>query len=148
VAQAKAQADDAEVAADNAPGPTSAIMGAPPETGNSVFPGGMAAGQSAPGQSGVQGMDSLEFSPNLEFVLNIPVEISVELGRTRMTIGRVSELAPGAPVILSNVENEDLSIYANNKLIAKGSVVVDHEKYGIRVTEVVTRMERIRSLSE
>jgi len=148
VAQAKAQANDAEVAADNAPGPTSAIMGAPPETGNSVFPGGMAAGQSAPGQSGVQGMDSLEFSPNLEFVLNIPVEISVELGRTRMTIGRVSELAPGAPVILSNVENEDLSIYANNKLIAKGSVVVDHEKYGIRVTEVVTRMERIRSLSE
>lgn len=87
-------------------------------------------------------------SPNLDFILNIPVEISVELGRTRMTIDRVSRLAPGTPVILSNVENEDLGIFANNKLIAKGSVIVDHEKYGIRVTEVVSRMERIRGLGE
>jgi flagellar motor switch protein FliN/FliY len=148
VAQAKAQADDIEVAVDDAPGPTPPFIEGPSETGDAVFSGGMAVEQAVPRQNGVQGTDLLEASPNLEFVLNIPVEISVELGKTRMTIGRVSKLAPGAPVILSNVENEDLSIYANNKLIAKGSVIVDHEKYGIRVTEVVTRMERIRTLSE
>jgi len=87
-------------------------------------------------------------SPNLDFILNIPVDICVELGRTRLTIDRVSKIAPGTPVILSSVENEDLGIFANNKLIAKGSVFVDHEKYGIRVTEVVSRMERIRGLGE
>jgi flagellar motor switch protein FliN len=94
------------------------------------------------------GVDLEDASPNLDFVLDIPVKITVELGRTRMKIGRVSTLIPGMPIILSNVENEDLCIFANNRLIAKGTVIVDHEKYGIRVTEVITRMERIRRLSE
>ncbi|MCF8084798.1 MAG: FliM/FliN family flagellar motor switch protein, partial [Deltaproteobacteria bacterium] len=79
---------------------------------------------------------------------NIPVEIRVELGRTQMTIGKVNRLSPGTSVALSNVEDEDLAIYANNKLIARGSVVVDHEKYGIQVTEVISRMERIKRLGE
>ena len=87
-------------------------------------------------------------SPNLDFILNIPVDISVELGRAKITIGRLRELGPGSPVILSSLENEDLDIFANNKLIAKGEVIVENEKYGIRVTEVVSRMERIKGLGE
>jgi flagellar motor switch protein FliN len=87
-------------------------------------------------------------SPNLDFILDIPVDITVELGRTRMKIGRVSAVKPGMPIILSNIEDEDLSIFANNKLIARGAVIVDNEKYGIRITQVITRMERIRRLSE
>jgi flagellar motor switch protein FliN len=147
VAQAKAQADDAGVSVDETslPGPLAEEAAVEQEAGVS---GRIPAQDCVHPQIGAQEMGLQEASPNLEFVLNIPVEISVELGKTRMTIGRVSQLAPGAPVILSNVENEDLNIYANNKLIAKGSVIVDHEKYGIRVTEVVTRMERIRTLSE
>ncbi|MCF8143264.1 MAG: chemotaxis protein CheX [Deltaproteobacteria bacterium] len=147
VAQAKAQADDAGVSVDETslPGPLAEAAAVGQEAGVS---GRIPAEDCAHPQVGAQEIGLQEASPNLEFVLNIPVEISVELGKTRMTIGRVSELAPGAPVILSNVENEDLNIYANNKLIAKGSVIVDHEKYGIRITEVVTRMERIRTLSE
>jgi flagellar motor switch protein FliN len=147
VAQAKAQADDAGVSVDETslPGPLAEEAAVEQEAGVS---GRIPPQDCVHPQIGAQEMGLQEASPNLEFVLNIPVEISVELGKTRMTIGRVSQLAPGAPVILSNVENEDLNIYANNKLIAKGSVIVDHEKYGIRVTEVVTRMERIRTLSE
>ena len=94
------------------------------------------------------GIDLMAVSPNLDFILNIPVDISVELGRTKMTIGRLRELGPGSPVILSSLENEDLDIFANNKLIAKGEVIVENEKYGIRVTEVVSRMERIRGFGE
>lgn len=93
-------------------------------------------------------MDSGTAAPNLDFILNIPVEISVELGRIRMPIGKVNGLSPGSSVALSNVEDEDLAIYANNKLIARGAVVVDHEKYGIRVTEVISRMERIKRLGD
>ena len=61
-------------------------------------------------------------------------------------MGQVSQLKPGAPIVLSNLENEDVSIFANDKLIAKGSVIVDHEKYGVCITEIVTRMERIKGL--
>lgn len=94
------------------------------------------------------GIDLMAVSPNLDFILNIPVDISVELGRAKITIGRLRELGPGSPVILSSLENEDLDIFANNKLIAKGEVIVENEKYGIRVTEVVSRMERIKGLGE
>jgi len=93
-------------------------------------------------------IDLMAVSPNLDFILNIPVDISVELGRAKMTIGRLRELGPGSPVILSSLENQDLDIFANNKLIAKGEVIVENEKYGIRVTEVVSRMERIRGFGE
>ncbi|MFP4087690.1 MAG: chemotaxis protein CheX [Desulfobacteraceae bacterium] len=100
------------------------------------------------GTHGQEEADLQVVSPNLDFILNIPVEIRVELGRTQMTMGKVNRLSPGTSVALSNVEDEDLAIYANNKLIARGSVVVDHEKYGIQVTEVISRMERIKSLRE
>jgi len=93
-------------------------------------------------------LDSYELSPNLDFILNIPVDISVELGRTKMTIAGLRELGPGSPVILSNLENEDVDIFANNKLIAKGEVIIENERYGIRVTEVVNRMERIRGFGK
>lgn len=99
-------------------------------------------------EDGDDGLDLMAVSPNLDFILNIPVDISVELGRTKMTIGRLRELGPGSPVILSSLENEDLDIFANNKLIAKGEVIVENEKYGIRVTEVVSRMERIKGFGE
>jgi flagellar motor switch protein FliN/FliY len=147
VAQAKPQADDAERPVDDALRPAALGEGAS-DAVEGGFSGGIAVEEDAHRQNGAQGMDLQEVSSNLDFVLNIPVEITVELGRTRMKIGRVSELTAGMPIILSNVENDDLSIFANNKLIAKGAVIVDHEKYGIRITEVVTRMERIRRLSE
>ena len=83
---------------------------------------------------------------NIDLILDIPIEVSVELGRTKMKIQEVSVLEAGASIILSNTEGEPLDIFANGRLIAKGEVVVENGRYGIRITEVVNRMKRIKSL--
>ena len=85
-------------------------------------------------------------SDNIDFILDIPIEVSVELGKTKMKIQDVSLLEAGKSIILSNTEGEPLDILANGKLIAKGEVVVENGRYGIRITEVVDRMKRIKSL--
>ena len=85
-------------------------------------------------------------SNNIDLILDIPIEVSVELGRTKMKIQEVSVLEAGASIILSNTEGEPLDILANGRLIAKGEVVVENGRYGIRITEVVNRMKRIKSL--
>ena len=84
---------------------------------------------------------------NLEFVLDIPIEITVELGQTTKKIGEMLELGQGSVVELSNLEGEPVDMLVNKTLIAKGEVVVDKEKYGVRITEIATNMERIRSLN-
>jgi flagellar motor switch protein FliN len=83
---------------------------------------------------------------NIDFILDIPIEVSVELGKTRMKLHELRELEPGTSIVFDNIEDEKLAIFANNQLIAKGEVVVERGKYGIRVTEVVSRIERIRKL--
>ncbi len=83
---------------------------------------------------------------NLDLILDIPLEITVELGRTKMKIDELLKLGPGSAVLLSNLEGEPLNILANEKLVAKGEVVVENEKYGIKITEVVSRLDRIKTL--
>lgn len=83
---------------------------------------------------------------NLELLLDIPIDITVELGRTKMTIDELLNLGPGSAVLLANLEGEPLDILANERLIAKGEVVVENEKYGIRITEVIDRLSRIKTL--
>ncbi len=85
-------------------------------------------------------------SNNIDLILDIPIEVSVELGRTKMKVREVSTLEAGASLILSNREGEPLEIFANGRLIAKGEVVVENGRYGIRITEVINRLERIKSL--
>ena len=87
-----------------------------------------------------------KFPMNVDFILDIPIEVSVELGKTRMKLSELRELGPGNSIVFDNIEDEKLEIFANNQLIAKGEVVVEKGKYGIRVTEVVSRLERIRKL--
>jgi flagellar motor switch protein FliN len=82
----------------------------------------------------------------LEFILDIPLEITVELGRTRMKIEELLKLGPGSAMTLSNLEGEPLDILANNTLIARGEVMVENEKYGIRITEIVSPRKRLESL--
>ncbi len=89
--------------------------------------------------------DAAGISRNIDFILDIPIEVTVELGSTRMKIHELRELRPGSSVVFDNIEDEKLGIFANNQLIARGEVVVEKGKYGIRVTEVISRMERIRS---
>jgi len=85
-------------------------------------------------------------SSNIDLILDIPIEVSVELGRAKMKIQEVGMLKAGASIILSNTEGEPLEIFANGRLIAKGEVVVENGRYGIRITEVINRVERIKSL--
>lgn len=83
---------------------------------------------------------------NMDFILDIPLEITVELGRTKMQINELLKLAQGSVIELSKLAGETLDILANQKLIARGEVVVIKEKYGIRLTEIISPMERIQQL--
>lgn len=86
-------------------------------------------------------------SPNLELLLDIPLEISVELGRTRMIINDLLQLGQGSVIELNKLAGEPLEILINQKLIARGEVVVVNEKFGIRLTDIISPMERIKQLS-
>lgn len=83
---------------------------------------------------------------NLDMILDIPLEITVELGRTRMPIYELLQLGPGSAVALSRLEGEPVDILANDRLIAKGIVLVKDEKYGIQITEITGRLKRLRGL--
>ncbi len=82
----------------------------------------------------------------LQVLLDIPLQLSVEMGRTKMKIEDLLNLGTGSTVVHKNLEGEPLDILANNTLIARGEVIVENEKYGIRITEVVSSKERIESL--
>jgi flagellar motor switch protein FliN/FliY len=73
---------------------------------------------------------------NLQLLLNIPLEIVVELGRTKKKISEVLELTNGSIIELEKIAGEPLDVYVNNKLIAKGEVVVIEEHFGVRITEI------------
>ncbi len=79
---------------------------------------------------------------NVSFIQDIPVHIVVELGRTKMNIKDILGLGKGSAIVLSNLEGETLDIRANNRLIAKGEVLVENDKYGIRIKEILCTAER------
>jgi len=82
---------------------------------------------------------------DLDLLFDIPLEIKVELGRVRIKIQKLLNLAPGSALKLIKLEGDPVDILVNDTLIARGEVVVQNEKYGIRVTEIASRMDRIRS---
>ncbi len=83
---------------------------------------------------------------DLDLVLDIPVQVTVELGRTRLPIARVLQLAPGSVVELDDLAGSPLDLYVNGCLIAQGEVVVVNDRFGIRVTDIVTPSERMRKV--
>lgn len=86
--------------------------------------------------------------PNdLDMIMDIPVQLTVELGRAKMPIKSLLQLAQGSVVELSGLAGEPLDILINGFLIAQGEVVVVDEKLGIRVTDIITPSERLRRLS-
>ncbi len=96
--------------------------------------------------SGLSDTPASQPPANMELILDIPLELTVELGRTRMVIDKLLKLGQGSVVELSKLAGETLEILVNQKLIARGEVVVVKEKYGIRITEIVSPMERIEGL--
>ena len=97
-------------------------------------PGGARASS---GQNGVQSLD---------FILDIPLKVTVELGRSKMAIRDILQLAQGSVVELSKFAGEPLEVLVNDKLIARGEVVVVNEKFGIRLTDIISPVERIEQL--
>ncbi|MBN1516872.1 flagellar motor switch protein FliN [Candidatus Sumerlaeota bacterium] len=84
---------------------------------------------------------------NLDFLLDIPLTVKVEVGRTRMLLNDLLQLGPGSVVELNKLVGEPFEILVNDKLIAKGEVVVMNERFGVRLTEIISPIERVRSLS-
>lgn len=89
----------------------------------------------------------VNFTDDLNLVLDIPVKMTVELGRTKMTIKELLRLSPGSVVSLEGLAGEPLDILINGYLIAQGEVVVVSDKFGIRITDIITPSERMHRLS-
>lgn len=85
---------------------------------------------------------------NLEMLLDIPLEVTVELGRTKRSIGDILEFTQGSIIELDKLAGEPVDILVNQKLIAKGEVVVIDENFGVRVTDIVSRADRIKHLKQ
>ena len=83
---------------------------------------------------------------NLDVILDVPVTLSLEVGRTRLPIRSLLQLNQGSVVELERAAGEPLDVYVNGTLVAHGQVVVVNEKFGIRLTDVVSPAERIRKL--
>jgi flagellar motor switch protein FliN len=83
---------------------------------------------------------------NLDVVLDIPVTLSMEVGRSRISIRNLLQLSQGSVVELDRATGEALDVYVNGTLIAHGEVVVVNDKFGIRLTDVISPAERIRKL--
>ncbi|WLI77540.1 flagellar motor switch protein FliN [Kosakonia sp. H02] len=84
---------------------------------------------------------------DIDLIMDIPVKLTVELGRTRMTIKELLRLTQGSVVALEGLAGEPLDILINGYLIAQGEVVVVADKYGVRITDIITPSERMRRLS-
>lgn len=90
------------------------------------------------------GVGSLQ---DIDLIMDIPVKLTVELGRTKMTIKELLRLSQGSVVALEGLAGEPLDILINGYLIAQGEVVVVADKYGVRITDIITPSERMRRLS-
>lgn len=82
----------------------------------------------------------------LDMILDIPVQLSVELGRTKITIKNLLQLAHGSVVELDAMAGEPMDVLVNGTLIAQGEVVVVNDKFGIRLTDIITPSERMKKL--
>jgi len=88
-----------------------------------------------------------ETSPqNIEMLMDVTLLVSIELGRTTMSIKDILEMSPGSVIELNKMAGEPVDVLVNNKLIAKGEVVVVDENFGVRVTDLASTAERIKSL--
>lgn len=84
---------------------------------------------------------------NLDMILDVPVTLSLEVGRARIPIRKLLQLSQGSVIELDRSAGEPLDVYANGTLIARGEVVVINEKFGIRLTDVISPAERISKLA-
>jgi flagellar motor switch protein FliN/FliY len=83
---------------------------------------------------------------NLQLILDIPLRVTVELGRTKMPVSELLNLTQGSVIELSKLAGEPMEVLVNDKLIARGEAVVVNEKFGVRLTDIISPTERIEQL--
>ncbi|MCK5255027.1 MAG: flagellar motor switch protein FliN [Deltaproteobacteria bacterium] len=83
---------------------------------------------------------------SIDFILDLPLQVTVELGRTQMLINDLLRLGQGSVVELSKLAGEPMEVLVNQKLVARGEVVVVNEKFGVRLTDVISPLERVEQL--
>jgi flagellar motor switch protein FliN/FliY len=89
-----------------------------------------------------------EWSRGLDFILDIPLEVVVELGRSRIVISELLQMSKGSIVELSKLAGEPMDIYVNGKLFARGEVVVVNEKFGVRLTDIVNPIDTMPEVAK
>ncbi len=105
----------------------------------------MENGSTANGKNLPANVESAEHA-DLDFILDIPLELSVELGKARMLVNDLLQLGQGSVVELNKLAGEPLEIFINRKLVARGEVVVVNDKFGVRLTDIISPLERVRNL--
>jgi len=93
-----------------------------------------------------QSSGSKKIELNMDSLLDISVEISVEIGRTKMPIGQLLSLSKGSIIELNKIAGESVDILVNGKLLGKGEIVVVNERLGVKIVEIVTPKERVKEL--
>ena len=96
---------------------------------------------------GVTATTGGEGTKSLDLILDIPLTVAVELGRSKMLINDLLQLGQGSVIELTKLVGEPLEVLVNQKLVARGEVVVVNEKFGVRLTDIVSTMERVKSLA-
>jgi flagellar motor switch protein FliN/FliY len=103
--------------------------------------------QGSPAEFGMLQMPmGVGLQSNIDLLLDVPLQITVELGRTRMLIKDVLELGIGSVVELNKLAGEAVEVFVNNKLIAKGEVVVIDENFAVRITSIINPQDRLQAL--
>jgi len=89
---------------------------------------------------------STDITRNIEFLFDIPISVTVELGKTKLLLKDVLKLGEGSILELDKFEGEPVDILVNNKLIAKGEVVVINERFGVKIVDIISTQERVKQL--
>lgn len=107
---------------------------------------GIESGNQEPDQEVQRKKEIDEKIRKLDLILDIPLKVTVELGRTKMIVNDLLQLGQGSVIELHKLAGDPLEVLVNDKLVARGEVVVVNEKFGIRLTDIISPMERIESL--
>jgi flagellar motor switch protein FliN/FliY len=102
-------------------------------------------GGGSPASKNASGLSN-EKDRNLNLILDIPLKVTVELGRTKMPVSELLNLTQGSVIELSKLAGEPMEVYVNDKLIARGEAVVVNEKFGVRLTDIISPAERVEQL--
>lgn len=108
--------------------------------------GDVAAAAAAAAQATAAPASKKQFGRTLEFILDVALQVTVEVGRTRMTIQDLLQLGQGSVIELEKLAGEPLDIYINGKAVARGEAVIVNDKFGVRLTDIVSPEDRIEGL--